>query len=289
VEVKQPYFLDVSQGFFETMRISLIDGRDFRAGDQPPRLASAQPLPGVGVVNEAFARAFFDGTNPVGRSVDVRQGKDVAATMEIIGLVRDAAYRDLREAIAPTVYVPMQQREHSTLFVRTAGDPLAFAAAVRHEVIRARPEMRVSMTQTQNDFVRWHLIRERLLATLSLFFAGVALVLAAMGLYGVLNYSVARQRREIGIRMALGARARHVVKRISADIVTMICVGSAVGMAGGLASARFIEALLYEVKATDTGMVVAPIVTLAAAAFLAGLPPAMRAARIDPAETLRSD
>src|SRR5882724_270748 len=120
VEARSPYFLDVSPGFFETMRIGLINGRDFRPGDVPPRLkGSTQPLPGAGSVNEAFARTYFSGQNPVGRLVGVRQDKDVSAPTEIIGYVRDAAYYDVREPMHPTMYVPMGDRQYNTFLVRT--------------------------------------------------------------------------------------------------------------------------------------------------------------------------
>ena len=133
------------------------------------------------------------------------------------------------------------------------------------------------------------MLRERLLATLSLFFAIVALVLAAIGLYGVLNYSVTQQRREIGIRMALGARSAHMVRHVTGGMFGMVCLGSAIGLAAGLVTGRFLESLLFEVKATDLGIVIVPILTLLGAALLAALPPAIRAVQIDPAQTLRSD
>ncbi len=129
------------------------------------------------------------------------------------------------------------------------------------------------------------MLRERLLATLSLFFAIVALVLAAIGL----NYSVTQQRREIGIRMALGARSAHMVRHVTGGMFGMVCLGSAIGLAAGLVSGRFLESLLFEVKATDLGIVIVPILTLLGAALLAALPPAIRAVQIDPAQTLRSD
>lgn len=178
---------------------------------------------------------------------------------------------------------------YSSVLIRTKGDPLILATSMRRELLRTRPEFSVRTLQTQSDFVRWHLVRERLLASLSFFFAVVALVLAATGLYGVLNYSVTRQRREIGIRMALGARARHVVTKVTVEIATMIGLGSAAGVAAGLAMGRFVESLLYGVKTTDAWMIATPIVTLAVAAVLAGLPPATRAAKIDPAQVLRND
>lgn len=290
IERRSPYFLDVAPGFFETMRIGLIEGRGFRAGDVAPRMKSpSEPLPGVGIVNETFARVYFNGQNPVGRFVDVRQNKDFLAPMEIIGYVRDAAYRNLREPINPTVYVPMRNRGHAALLVRTAVDPGAVTAVLRDEVAKARPGFKVRDAETQADLVRWHMVRERLLALLSSFFAIVALVLAAVGMYGVLNYSVTQRWREIGIRMALGASSGHVVRGITANITGTICLGAIVGLAGGLMSGRFVEALLFGVRATDFSALVTPILMLSAVAVLAAVPPAIRAVRIDPAQTLRSE
>lgn len=292
VETRNPNFLGVSPDFFETMRIGWIDGRDFRHGDLPPRLdAEGRPLAGKGIVNETFARVYFHGENPVGRTVDVLQRKDLPAPMEIVGYVRDAAYYNMRDPMPPIVYVPMENRGHVTFLVRTEGNPEALASVLRHEVSRSLPGkgIQVVQTQPQENFIRWHLVRERLLSTLSLFFAIVALLLAAVGLNGVLSYSVTQQHREIGIRMALGARAGHVLWKVTVGLTAMVCLGLAIGVAGGLLSARFIETLLYEVNAADLGTVAIPVATLAGVALLAGLPPARRATRIDPAQTLRSD
>ena len=225
----------------------------------------------------------------MGRSVDVRQGKDLSAPLEIVGYVRDAVYGSVRESIPPTVYLPLGDQGAGTFIVRTANDPLMLAPLLRREISQARSEFRVRSITTQSALVRRQMIRERLLATLSFFFAIVALVLGAVGLYGVLNYSVLQQRREIGIRLALGARSVHVVRRVTAGIFSMVLVGLAFGLAGGLASGRFLGTLLFEVKMTDLGVVAAPTLALLGAAVLAALPPVIRAVRIDPAQTLRSE
>lgn len=290
VEARAPYFLDVSPGFFETMRIALLGGRDFRPGDIAPHMdGPGKPARGVGIVNEAFARTYFNGQNPVGRWVDVIQGKDVSVPLEVVGYVRGAAYRNLREPIRPTVYVPQGAKRNSTFLVRTVGNPLALAPLLRLRISESRSDFRVQTIQPQSNFVRWHLLRERLLAALSSFFGIVALVLAAVGLYGVLNYSVTQRRREIGIRMALGARPAQVVREVTAGLMGVVCLGLLIGLAGGVACGRFVESLLLEVKSADPGAVVTPLLTLLGAALLAALPAAIRAAQIDPAQTLRSE
>lgn len=289
-DVTAAYALDVSPGFFETMRIAMVDGRDFRPGDVPPRMNDQkQPMPGAGIVNEAFARHYFAGQNPVGRSIEWHPFKDFSTSVEIVGLVRDAVYYDIRESIHPTIYVPMSDRQDNTFFVRTAGNPLALADTLRRATSMARSDIRVRTIQPQTNFFRWQVLRERVLSVLSLFFAIIALILAAVGLYGTLNYAVTRQRREIGIRMTLGARYDQVIARVMTAQMTMVCAGVMAGLAGGVLAGRFVEALLYEVKPGDASSVFIPLVTLFSACILAILPPAIRAARIDPAETLRSE
>lgn len=290
VAARPPYFLDVSPGFFETMRIGMSDGRDFRPGDRQPRkIGNDDPAPGVGIVNETFVKTYFDGKSPVGRFVEVMVGKDTPVGMEIVGVVKDAAYGNLREDIRPTVFLPQEKRNGNAFLVRTAGPPKAMAAILRGKVGEARSDYTVRGVEFQTEFVKSHMLRERVLAVLSLFFAIVALVLAAVGLYGVLNYSVTQQRREIGIRMALGARASHVVKRITTRSVTVVCIGLALGLAGGLSAARLVQSLLYGVKPTDWDAIVAPAAVLLLAGIAAAVPPAIRASRIDPAHTLRSE
>lgn len=290
VEVDSPYALDISPGYFKTMGIGLVAGRDFRLADLPPRLSeSKRPLRGVAIVNEAFARTYFNGENPVGRSVQMLQSKDISAPMEIVGCVRDAVYSDVREIMHATVYVPAMERKYDTFMIRTTGDPLPVVPMLRRTVSKTRPGLIVHTLQPETNFVRWQMLRERLLAALSFFFAAVALVLAAVGLYGVLNYSVTWQRREIGIRMALGARPAQIVRRATSGLLAMVAAGLFAGLAGGIACGRLAQSLLFDVKATDAGAIGTPLLVLMAAALLAALPPAIRAVRVDPAQTLRSE
>ncbi|MBI4904629.1 MAG: ABC transporter permease [Acidobacteria bacterium] len=278
----EPYFLNVSPGWLDTMRIPLRAGRDFRPEDTY----------GVAVVNEAFAKRFFGGENPVGKSfqTDVRRKR---VPVEIIGVAADARYRNMRDPIRPTVYVPFRAsdpKDWGTLMVRSAGgNPLVLAPLLRKEVARARPEFRVTNVNTQVELVARHTIRERLLALLSLFFSSTALVLAAVGLYGVLTYSVLQRRREIGIRMALGAPAGDVVRSVTREIFAMLLIGAATGLVAGVASEQYVESLLFAVRVTDPSMLLVPVITIFGAALLAALPPVIRAVRLDPAQTLRAE
>ncbi len=288
-ETRPAYFLEIAPGFFDTMQIGMVQGRDFRPDDRAPQVNEQnQPIAGFAIVNEAFARVYFDGQNPVGRKVSMRPRNDVYAPVEIVGLVRDAAYFNVREPMRPTLYVPLGPRNNGSLIVRTSGDPLMLASTLRQQIATLRPDLRIQVGR-MSGLVKRQMLRERLLATLSLFFAVVALVLACIGLYGVLNYGVVQRRREIGVRMALGARAAHVARGVTREMVLAVAAGSLIGLAGGLGFGRVVERLLFQVKALDPVMLLIPLLTLAAATALAALPPILRAVRIDPAQTLRSE
>jgi putative ABC transport system permease protein len=290
-EEEGPYssFLEVSPGWFATMKIALLDGRDFGRDDTYPRVA---------IVNQAFARHYFEGRSPVGRTLDTKYDGTHRVALEIVGLVSDARYSDMRGPINPTIYVPFGnapgEREKgpfsATFIVRTQNaDPMALASNLRQEVPRARSEFRVSNIFTQEELVRAKTIRERMLAVLSLFFAAVALILAGVGLYGVLDYAVVGRRRELGIRIALGARRGDIARRVTVEVFSMLALGSVAGLALGIGSERFIATLLYQVKATDPPMLAIPIITMLTAALLAALPPVLRAIHIDPAGMLRAE
>jgi len=277
--------MNISPGWIGTMQIPLLAGRDFRPADPP----------GAVIVNEEFAKAFFNGQNPIGKTFQLTWEAMRGQRFEIVGLVRSARYRYLRQGMLPVAYTNFRDDKgrmliSGTLVVRTSGaDALSLASILRTEVSRTQPEFRVSSVQTQQALIDAQTVRERLLALLALFFAVVAVLLAGVGLYGVLDYSVFQRRREIGIRIALGAQARDIARRVTFDIVAWILAGSLVGLALGIASARYVESLLYQVKATDLNALGAPALALIATAILAVLPPVMRAVRIDPVRVLRSE
>jgi ABC-type antimicrobial peptide transport system permease subunit len=187
------------------------------------------------------------------------------------------------------LYVPLDARSGGALLARTAAHSPSDAAVLRREVSRARAEFRVRNVAAQTALVRRHSIRERLLAALSMFFAATALLLAGMGLYSVLSYSIVRRRREIGIRMALGAQSGAVVRAVTGELVAPLLTGSMLGLAAGLACERSIRWLLFEVSATDAQTLALPAVTLALIAVLATLQPVVQAVQIDPAQTLRGE
>jgi predicted permease len=275
------YFLNVTPGWLATMKIPLLAGRDFREDDASPNVA---------IVSTAFVKRYFPNEDPIGKYFE-KAG--LQGHFQIVGVAADVRYRNLREPITPTAYVPFRssgEARSGAFLVRTApANPMALASALRRAISQARPDFRVSNARAQSELVRASSVRERLLAMLAIFFASVALLLSAIGLYGVLDYSVLQRRREIGIRMALGARSGDVARRVTIDAFVMVLIGAAAGLAAGLTSVRYIETLLYQVKATDLGILVIPSLVILAAAALASLPAVIRAVRIDPAAMLRSE
>jgi putative ABC transport system permease protein len=271
------------------MKIPLLAGRDFAASDTHP---------GVAIVNQTLVEEHFRNENPIGRFFErVENGRPVR--YRIVGVTADARYRGMREAIAPVAYVPftstdrdgrLAPKSRGTFVVRTSGaEPLAMAALLRREVTRARPEFRISTMQTQTALNDAYTVRERLLAMLALFFGTVALVLAGVGLYGVLDYSVLQRRREIGIRLALGAQGADIARRVTLRTLSVVLAGAVAGLGLGMIGARFVEPLFFQVKATDTSMLVLPCATLLAATLLACVVPVARALRVNLPTLLRAD
>jgi putative ABC transport system permease protein len=281
----------VSPGWMDEMKISFLDGRDFRP---------EETYPGVAIVNQAFATQFFRGEDPVGKLFEKVEPPGQRASFQIVGYVKDARSRDnLRFPVRPTAYFPIdavdaagvpQSRGRGTFVVRTgSGNPLALASLLRHEVRQARPEFYVSNIRTQTEIDLARTFRERLLAVLGFFFAGVALVVGGLGLYGVLHYAVVQRRREIGIRIAVGAQAARIARLVTLEVFSMVVIGALVGLALAMVAARFMESLFFQVKATDWAMLAVPLATLLSTTLIAAIAPVLRAVRIDPAELLRAE
>ncbi len=274
-------FLGVSPGWLQTMKIPLLEGRDFRRNDTAP---------GSAIVNLAFAKAYFHDEHPVGKTF--ARGKQI---YQVVGIAANAEYRSVREPIEPIAYIPLRSTpmgllNRATFLVRTrTSNPYALASVLRREVSRARPELRVSNVRTQVEINEAQTVRERLLAALAMFFAGVALLLAGIGLYGVLDYSVVQRRRELGIRIAIGAPIKEIARQVALGILTMVILGALVGGALGLVLESRIKALLYQVNATEATVLLLPLLTILAITLLSAIPAVIRGIRIDPVEMLRAE
>jgi putative ABC transport system permease protein len=284
------FLLRVSPRWVDEMKIPFVDGRHFL-----PNEAS----PGAAIVNETFAKTDHHGENPVGHSLERSSDEGPRYRFQIVGLVQDARYRSMREAILPTAYVPLHSRGddgalqaigNASIIVRTAGqNPLQLAPMLRQTVPRVRPEFRISRIRTQEEIDDSHTVRERLLTMLAGFFSAVALMLAGVGLYGVLHYSVLQRHREIGIRIALGAQGRNIARLVAAEVTAMVAVGAVAGVALGMISERYLESLFCQAKPTDVAKLAFPSLSILGAALLAAVIPVIRVVRVDPATMLRAE
>ncbi len=258
--------------------------------------------PGAAVVNQTFVKRFFNGENPVGRHFEEVGDDGSRQHFLVVGVVVDAPYRNVREEQLPVAFVPLhevdatgvvQPEQNTTFLVRMAGsDPTAWmarAGELRKAVAAASAGIRVSNVRMQQELIDGQTVRERLLAMLGVFFASIALLLAGIGLYGVLNYSVLQRRREIGIRVAVGARGGAIVRLVTRSVFTMVVAGLVAGVGLGLASARYMESLFFQVRASDATMLAIPSAVILAVAAVATVPAVLRALRIDPVEILRAE
>jgi predicted permease len=282
------YINRVRENFTEVMEITLLAGRAL----QPQDNARA---PKVVVVNQVFARAYFPGESPIGKRFTYNSGKP--DEIEIVGLVKDAKYRNQREETPPTAYVSWRQEpfNSASFEVRTAGDPMAAVSAVRQAVREVESSLPLNNLRTQAEQADQTLAMERLFARLVTLFGLLALILATIGLFGVLAYSVAQRTREIGVRLALGAAHRHVLLMIVRQGMALALLGVALGLAAAFGLAKYLDNLinlsqmLYGVKLFDlpTYVVIAGLLT--SAALIACYIPARRATKIDPLAALRCE
>ena len=274
-------FNEVGPGYFKTLGMQLLAGREFTEADELGR-------PEVVVVNENFARKFGLGRDVVGKRM--AYGDTSVLNMEIVGLVKNAKYSGVRDSVPPLFFVPNRQDRNiasMNYYVTTSGDLNQLLRAIPSVVHRLDASLPVEDLRTMPQQIRQNVFMDRMISTLSASFALLATMLAAIGLYGVLAYSVAQRTREIGVRMALGADKSTVRMMILRQVAVMVAVGGVVGIAGALALGKGARSLLFELSGTDPMVMIASLLLLALVALGAGYIPALRASNVDPMQALR--
>jgi predicted permease len=278
-------FNETAPGYFQTTGVPLIAGRDFTDSD----VAGA---PKVAIVNEAFARRYKLGANPVGRRMR-RGGSDKDPfDIEIVGLVRDAKYARVRDAVPAVFFTPYRQNDRIgalVFYAKAARDPETLLSSIRPLIVSFDPNLPVQRLQTMPQQVADNVSQDRLMSVLSASFAGLATALAAIGLYGVLSYTVSQRTREFGLRMALGAAPAGVQRLVMRHVMWMTIVGGAIGLGLAIGTGYLARALLFEMASTDPTVMASSVITLAIVAFAAGFIPARRASRVDPMQALRCE
>jgi predicted permease len=276
-------FSEVGPDFFRTIGVGLVAGREFTRAD-------ALGAPKVAIVNEAFAGKFGLGRDAVGKYMSQDSGAGAKLDIQIVGLVQNAKYSEVKQLIPPQFFIPYRQDERigfCYFYVRTAVNAESLLAAVPGVIRRLDPNLPVEELKTMPQQVRENVFLDRVISLLSASFASLATVLAAIGLYGVLAYTVAQRTREIGLRMALGADGGRVRGMVLSQVGRMTIVGGVVGLAAAVGIGRLAQSLLYEMEGYDPVVLTASALLLTLVAFLAGFVPALRASRIDPMRALR--
>jgi predicted permease len=275
-------FNAVGANYYKTIGVDLLAGREFTWADEKGR-------PKVAIVNETFARTYGLGANPVGKRMATRTGDTVTLDIEIVGLMRNSKYNSVRDSIPPVFATPHRQERHGELnyYVRTAGDPNALLRAIPIVVRNIDPMLPVERLRTMPEEIKRSIFLDRMISTMSTSFALLATLLASIGLYGVLAYSVAQRTREIGVRMALGADAGNVRALVLRQVGVMVLIGGTIGLAGAIALGRVAQAMLFQMSGSDPIVMISATVLLALVALAAGYVPALRASRVDPMQALR--
>jgi predicted permease len=280
------YFDFIDPYYFPTLRTPLLAGRNFNNSDS----ANSQP---VAVINQTLARKFFPGVNPIGHTFRAEgAARKLEPPVEVIGLAKDAKYESVREEMFPTVFRPLAQsplEDQSDSFeLRLAMPQDALRKAIVNAVAAVNREVPIEI-HTLTAQVDESMTRERILAALSAFFGGLALLLAAIGLYGTLSYLVEQRRIEFGIRMALGATSRSILALVMRNVATLLIGGIVTGIGLSLATSRLLSALLFGIDARDPGTMAMSGALIAAVSLAAGLLAARRATRVDPMVALRDE
>jgi putative ABC transport system permease protein len=269
----------VTPDYFRTMQIPLLKGREFTSQDR-------KGSPGVVIINEALARSQWPNQDPIGKRFRIGFEKE---PREIVGVVGSIKQTTLDAEVRPAMFMPHLQSPNGgmTVLVRTTGEPLAIAAAVREQVRGLDKEVPVTHIRTMDQVFGASVAQPRFSMLVVALFALLALVLSAVGIYGVMAYSVSRRAHEIGVRMALGARRGQVLKLVLKEGMTLVALGIAIGLFGAFALTRLLATLLFGVSAKDPITFIAVSTLLAAVAFIACYIPARRATKVDPLVALR--
>lgn len=289
----EPFMNSVSPNYFATMGIPIVMGRDFTVKDvqrikHGPDKDDTSPT--TIMINEAFARKFFAGRNPIGLHIGFGSDPGTKTDMEVIGVVKDVKYTNLRDQIPVQAFIPYLADEHvggMTVYLRTTADPRQIMSIVRQKVRRLDPNIPIFDMRTTEQQLDLSLRTERLVASLSTVFGFLATLLAVIGLYGVMAYTVARRTREIGIRMALGAVQGNVIWMVMREVLLVIAAGVAIGIPLAIGLSQLVRSQLYGLSPHDPITLAAAAIALAIVACLAGFVPAYRASRIDPTRALR--
>jgi predicted permease len=273
----------VGPGYFKTMGIPLLVGRVFGPQD-------TANSPSVAVINETMARRYFPGVSPIGRRFGIGEDPKNSGDFEVIGVVKDAKYIGLGENLRAAAYYPYTQfhdRYYYNLTVRFSGSPRPIVNEVRQAVGEVDPRLPVSYVSTLSELVDQSVASQSLVAKLSTFFALLAAFLACIGIYGITSYAVTRRTKEIGVRMALGARSTDVLRMVVREVLKLVTVGIVIGVAAALAVDRWVASLLFELKPTDPVSILGATSLLLTVAVFAGYLPSKRAAKVDPTVALR--
>jgi predicted permease len=285
--------MEVGPNFFATLRIPMQAGRDISAAEFAAAALMSPEKPGsiplAAVVNQSFARSFYPNQNPLGQVFGDSLAEDPWPAFpgyQIVGVVRDTKYSELRRVINPTIYVPSSDGD-AFFELRTAADPSSLVPAVRNTVNHVNDNLAMFRIDTQKGAIDRQLTEDRTVAQLSSFFGLLALVLACMGLYGLLSYEVTRRTREIGIRMAIGAQPTSVTRMVLGHGLSLAATGAVVGIAASLGVSRLVASMLFGVKPGDPATLLAVAAFLLVVALAACYLPARRATRVDPLVALR--
>jgi len=283
------HYRQVTPGYFEAMGIEITEGREFDLQDD-------RESRGVAVVNETLARQYFPDEDPIGRTLDglpphLALGGFLVENFEIVGIAEDVKYFGLAEGAQPSLYFPVAQApfRRMNFTVRTAGDPQTLIGAIRSEIVSLDPTVPISRIETMEQILSGSVARERFSMLLLTIFAGVALLLATVGIYGVTSYSISQRTAEMGIRMAVGATPDDVLKLVMIHGAKLAFGGVVLGLLGAAALSRIMASQLYGVEALDPSTFSSVALVLASVAMVATYVPALRAARIDPVRALQGE